>query len=182
MSKLSITESVKIIPVSESTLRRDLKKGNLSFETDEKGRKQIDISELERFYGQLKENTNGSQPSAENSTEQAGHAEPVNDTGQTPSMNGNNSPQNLSNDSDQNSLMNGSEPRQNPSLTENDSQKVIELLEGQVEDLKERLAQADSEKTQLLELANNLQKQNELLMLPSPKKKPSIWGYLRLKR
>ena len=67
MSKLTITESVKIIPISESTLRRDLNKGKLSFETDQKGRKQIDISELERVYGQLKENTNGSQPPTENS-------------------------------------------------------------------------------------------------------------------
>ncbi len=58
----------------------------------------------------------------------------------------------------------------------NDSPKVIELLEGQVQDLKERLTKADTEKAQLLDLADRLQKQNELLMLPSPKKKHGFWG------
>ena len=58
----------------------------------------------------------------------------------------------------------------------NDSPKIIELLEGQVQDLKERLTKADTEKAQLLDLADRLQKQNELLMLPSPKKKPGFWG------
>ena len=40
----------------------------------------------------------------------------------------------------------------------NDSPKVIELLEGQVQDLKERLTKADAEKAQLLDLADRLQK------------------------
>ena len=55
MSKLTITEAVKVIPVSESTLRRDLKSGKISFDTDGKNRKQIDVSELTRVYGQLKQ-------------------------------------------------------------------------------------------------------------------------------
>ena len=148
MSKLSITDAVKIIPVSESTLRRDLKSGKVSCEADPKGRKVIDVSELERVYKHLK-HQNGTQPQTDESAEPS---DSVNDNHQNPSMNGNDSP------------------------------KVIELLEGQVQDLKERLEKADAEKSQLLELANNLQKQNELLMLPSPRKKPSIWGYLRLKR
>ena len=38
MSKLTITEVVKVIPVSESTLRRDLKSGKLSCETNAKNR------------------------------------------------------------------------------------------------------------------------------------------------
>ena len=181
MSKLSITEAVKIIPVSESTLRRDLKSGKVSFELDPKGRKQVDVSELQRVYEQLK-TQNDIQPSTDDS---ANPSESVNDTHQNQSI--------IENDSHQNPSTNGSEPRQNPSMTENDtsenlsmtendSPRVIELLEGQVQDLKERLEKADAEKSQLLELANNLQKQNELLMLPSPKKKPSIWGYLRLRR
>ena len=148
MSKLSITEAVKILPVSESTLRRDLKSGKVSYEKDQKGRKQIDVSELQRVYEQLR-TQNGSQPPTDESAE---HSEPVNDTHQNPSMNGNDSP------------------------------KIIGLLEEQVQDLKERLAKADTEKAQLLDLADRLQKQNELLMLPSPKKKNGFWGYLRLKR
>lgn len=140
MSKLTITEAVKIIPVSESTLRRDLKDGKVSYETDQKGRKRFEVAELERAYGQLKPQ-NGTQPLVDTSTE----------------------------------------PHQNLSMNGNDTSKVVELLEGQVQDLKERLSQADTEKTQLLALADRLQKQNEVLMLPSPKK-PGIWGYLRLKR
>ena len=92
MSKLTITESIKIIPVSESTLRRDLKSGKVSFDTDGKGRKQIDVSELTRVYGQLKQ-SNGTQPP---SAEAGEHAEPVNDTRQTPPMNGNETHQNTS--------------------------------------------------------------------------------------
>ena len=80
MSKLSITEAVKILPVSESTLRRDLKSGKVSYEKDQKGRKQIDVSELERVYEQLR-TQNGSQPPTDESAE---HSEPVNDTHQNP--------------------------------------------------------------------------------------------------
>ena len=111
MSKLTITEAIKIIPVSESTLRRDLKSGKVSFETDAKNRKQIDVSELTRVYGQLKQ-SNGTQPP---STEAGEHAEPVNDTRQTPSMNGN-------------------ETHKTPSLTDNDNPKIVALLENQVAD------------------------------------------------
>ena len=53
MSKLTITESVKMIPVSESKLRRDMKAGVVSFEVDEKGKKCFDPSELRRVYGEL---------------------------------------------------------------------------------------------------------------------------------
>ena len=159
MSKLSITEAVKILPVSESTLRRDLKSGKVSYEKDQKGRKQIDVSELQRVYEQLR-TQNGTHPPTDDS---ADPSEPVNGNHQNLSMNGNDS-------------------HQNPSVNGNDSPKVIELLEGQVQDLKERLTKADTEKAQLLDLADRLQKQNEILMLPSPKKKNGFWGYLRLKR
>lgn len=132
MSKLTLTEAVAVIPVSESTLRRDLKSGKVSFETDAKGRKQIDVSELTRVYGQL--STHGTPPETES-------AEPVNI------------------------------PHQNPSMNGNDTEKVIALLKGQVQDLKAQLADATTEKTELLALANNLQKQNAVLMLPPPQEK-----------
>ena len=53
-TKLTIKEAVGIIPVSESTLRRDLKSGKVSSEKDPQGRRRIDVSELTRVYGQLK--------------------------------------------------------------------------------------------------------------------------------
>ena len=155
MSKLTITESIKVIPVSESTLRRDLKSGKVSFETDAKNRKQIDVSELTRVYGQLKQ-SNGTKPPASGSGE---HAEPFNDNRQTPPMNGN-------------------ETHQNPSLTENDNPKIVALLENQLADLKAQLEKSDeretaliTEKSKLLDLTDRLQKQNEVLMLPAPQKK-----------
>ena len=140
-TKLTLTEAVAVIPVSESTLRRDMKSGKVSFETDAKGRKQIDVSELTRVYGQL-----SPQPEAERVPE-----------------------------SHQNNKMNGTETPTLPFLTENDNDKVIALLEGQVQDLKAQLADEKSEKAELLTLAKNLQKQNEVLMLPVPKEKHR-WG------
>ena len=56
MSKFSIMEAVKVVPVSESTLRRDLKTGKVSFTTAKNGKKVIDYSELERVYGDLNVN------------------------------------------------------------------------------------------------------------------------------
>ena len=53
MPKLTITQAVKVIPVSESKLRRDLKAGVVSCEVDEKGKKRFDTSELRRVYGEL---------------------------------------------------------------------------------------------------------------------------------
>ena len=175
MSKLTVTEAVKVIPVSESTLRRDLKSGKVSFETDAKNRKQIDVSELTRVYGQLK-HQNGTQPPA---SETDAPAEPVNDTHQNPAMNGN-------------------ETYQNPSMTENDtpaearhhddsdrvtSEKIVVLLENQIADLKAQLTQAThretaliTEKSKLLDLTDRLQKQNEVLMLPAePRTKQTWW-------
>lgn len=157
MSKLTITEAVKVIPVSESTLRRDLKSGKVSFETDAKNRKQIDVSELTRVYGQIKQSAEtrrgGVTPSEQ--------AEPVNDTHQTSSMNGN-------------------ETHQNPSMTDTETPKIVALLENQIADLKAQLAQASdretaltSEKSKLLDMLSAEQEKTRVLMLPNPEKKRS---------
>ena len=126
MARLSISEAVKIIPVSESTLRRNLKSGKVSFTTDKQGKKQVDVSELERFYGQLTITDN---------------------------------------------QKNG-----------NDTDKIVILLEEQVSDLKSQLTAEKAEKMKLLELADRLQKQNELLMLPKPKTKRSLLSFLRFSK
>ena len=57
MSKITIPEAVKIIPVSESTLRRDMRSGKVSSEKDQRGRNIFDTAELQRVYGNL--NLNG---------------------------------------------------------------------------------------------------------------------------
>ena len=53
-TKLTIKEAVEVIPVSESSLRRDIKSGKVSSEKDLQGRRRIDTSELVRVYGELK--------------------------------------------------------------------------------------------------------------------------------
>ena len=115
MQKLSTAEAVKVIPVSESTLRRDLKSGKLSFTTDKNSRKQIDVSELERVYGQLTISEN---------------------------------------------QKNGT-----------DSEKVVSLLESQVQDLKAQLDTATDEKATLLKLLT-AEKEEKLALMPPPDEKP----------
>jgi len=77
-------------------------------------------------------------------------------------MNENNTRQNLP--------MTESETSQNPSMNGNDSPKIVELLEGQVQDLKERLEKADGEKDRLLELAKSLQNRTSSSCSPAPAK------------
>ena len=53
------------------------------------------------------------------------------------------------------------EPVNDSPMTDNDTPKIVALLEGQVADLKDQLDTATTENAQLLELATRLQKQNE---------------------
>ena len=53
-TKLTVKEAVDVIPISESSLRRDIKSGKVSSEKDLQGRRRIDASELTRVYGELK--------------------------------------------------------------------------------------------------------------------------------
>ena len=53
-TKLSIKDAVQRLPVSESTLRRDMKNGKVSSEKDPQGRRWIDAAELTRVYGERK--------------------------------------------------------------------------------------------------------------------------------
>ena len=140
MTKLTITEAVKVIPVSESKLRRDMKAGVVSFEVDEKGKKRFDLSELARVYGQI--------DLAENNGQVKESKPPLSETG-------------------------------------HDNPKVVALLENQIADLKAQLEKSDeretaliTEKSKLIDLADRLQKQNEVLMLPAPKPKSGWWQRL----
>ena len=134
-TKLTIKEALAVISVSESSLRRDIKKGKVSSEKDLQGRRRIDVSELERVYGQLKH---------------ANEAPDIPDA--------------------------SVRERQ---MTLDDTPKIIALLEGQVQDLKAQLETATAETAKLLDLADRLQKQNEVLMLPTPKKKTGFFRFFR---
>ena len=54
MHKVSLQKAVKMTEKSESTLRRDVKKGKVSAERDARGHLKFDVSELQRAYGELK--------------------------------------------------------------------------------------------------------------------------------
>ena len=58
MSKVSVMEATELTGKSKTTLYSDMEKGILSFELDLKGRKRVDIAELQRVYG-LKQQPNG---------------------------------------------------------------------------------------------------------------------------
>ena len=53
MSKLSASEALELISVSKTTLYSDMEKGVVSYDLDAKGRKRVDIAELQRVYGPL---------------------------------------------------------------------------------------------------------------------------------
>ena len=54
MQNVSLQKAVKMTEKSESTLRRDVKKGKVSAERDARGHLKFDVSELQRAYGELK--------------------------------------------------------------------------------------------------------------------------------
>ena len=60
MSKITFSEAVEIIPISESTLRRHMRAGKVSSEKDHNGHNLFDTAELVRVYGDLK--LNGTRP------------------------------------------------------------------------------------------------------------------------
>ena len=66
MQKVSLQQAVKMTGKSESTLRRDVKKGKVSAARDDRRHLRFDISELQRAYGELKNTGGDAQP-----TEQA---------------------------------------------------------------------------------------------------------------
>lgn len=53
MSKLNISEAARATDKPRSTIQRNIKKGVLSAETDATGRTVIDVSELQRVFGNL---------------------------------------------------------------------------------------------------------------------------------
>ena len=145
MSKLTLTEAVSVIPVSESTLRRDLKSGKVSFETDERGRKQIDVSELTRVYGQL-------------NTGEA--SEPVKDNHQNNQMNGNETP-----------TLPRSVESETPQVVALLSNQITDL-KAQLEKSEAREAQLIGEKSQLLDMLSR--EQQRYLPPPEPEEETEV--------
>ena len=57
MAKIKVSEALEMFDVSQSGIYRDMEKGIISFELDERGKKVIDVSELQRVY-ELREDGN----------------------------------------------------------------------------------------------------------------------------
>lgn len=158
MSKISLGEALKIVPVGKTKLYADAKEGVISTEKDHRGKLTVDVSELERVYGKLKN------PETENERTELDINE-QSKNGTKPSSQQSEIVQNLENQ-----------------VSELENQ--LQQSEERERELKTRIAEERTEKSKLLDLANSLQKQNELLMLPNPNMKPkgSFLNYFRWKR
>ena len=74
MQKVSLQQAVKMTGKSESTLRRDVKKGKVSAGRDDRRRLRFDIAELQRAYGELKNTGDDAQPTEQgNGKAMTGH-------------------------------------------------------------------------------------------------------------
>ena len=77
MQKVSLQQAVKMTGKSESTLRRDVKKGKVSAGRDDRRHLRFDIAELQRAYGELKNTGDDAQPTEQgNSKAMTGHDNP----------------------------------------------------------------------------------------------------------
>ena len=161
MARLTIKEAVVIAPVSESTLRRDIKSGKVSSEKDDRGRRRIDTAELARAYGQLTQSTQS------NDTEMNAVDTPNSDT-----VNVNDTPDThienpkivalLENQiADLKAELERATDRENVLITE--KTKLLDMLSTEQE--KTRLEQ---EKSRLLMLPGNLRKESENSQLAAP--------------
>ena len=75
MSKITMKEAINLTDKSESTLRRDMRSGKVSYSKNETGRLEFDSAELVRVYGQLKPVDTANDTT--NDREMNGHDTPV---------------------------------------------------------------------------------------------------------
>ena len=148
MQNVSLQTAVKMTGKSESTIRRDVKKGKVSAGRDARGHLQFDIAELQRAYGELK--TTG-----EDALNRA-------------IMTG------LNSNKGNGKAMTGHDSAEILAIKDNQ----ISDLRSQLEKAETQLEIATTEKSKLLDLTDRLQKQNEVLMLPAPKPKSGWWQRL----
>lgn len=170
MAKVTVTEALELVPVKKTALYGDIKKGLLSAETDNRGRKVVDTAELERVYGQLKiPNTNG-KPEGTQRTETNGSGNP-NGTKQTKT--------NTNGNASEVDVLKAQVEFLTASLEKAETR--AEELKTDKQELGERLAEAHK-------MLSTEQEKTRLLMLTdaehgTKQKKQGSWlGYFRLKR
>ena len=154
MSKIIMSEAEKLVPVARSTFRKHAKAGKFSVSKNARGLQEVDVAELERYYGTLKNsNDNGNGQAGE----QNGHPETaeIDPNGQV-------------------------ETPVDPSeivdlLREQLADTKAELADAKARETKLlSMLETEQEKTKLLMLAPPPEEKE--------KPKPSILGYFRLRR
>ena len=151
---ITMREAEKIVPVARSTFRKYAKQGKFSISTNARGLQIVQVAELERFFD--------------------GNLKPL------PNQNGNGNGHVETAEIDQNGQVE----------TPVDQSEIVELLREQLADTKAELVDAKARETKLLSMLETEQEKSKLLMLappaeepdPAKKRKPSIWGYFRLRR
>ena len=145
MSRVTVSEAVKMVDVSQTQIYRDIGNGVLSADKDARGKKVIDVSELIRVYGDVR----------------------------TPEDVGNNG--NSHQDATVNNGNADIEEMVNNGNAHVENGAVVAVLEEQVELLKEQLElattreqQLAAREQQLLDMLSTEQEKTKLLMLPKP--------------
>ena len=164
MSKITLSEALELVDVSRSKLYQDASDGTISTEKNKQGKKVVDVAELERAYGKLR---NPKEDNIESETDSNGHLESSN--GQPHSSNGS-----------------------SPHLSE--SVQVLELqvsmLKDQLKQASDRELTLIAEKDKLIEREDKLvsmlsieqEKTRQLMLPPPPQVKGSFWNIFRPKK
>ena len=149
-----MSEAEKLVPVARSTFRKHAKTGKFSVSKNARGLQEVDVAELERYYGSLKNsNGNGNGQAGEHN----GHPE-------TPEIDPNGQVE--------------TQPETQEIIELLKSQ--LEDTKAELADAKTRetkllsMLETEQEKSRLLMLAPPSEEKE--------KPKPSIWGYFRLRR
>ena len=87
MSKISLSEALELVDVSRSKLYQDAADGSISTEKNKQGKKVVDVAELERAYGKVR---NPQEDNIESEMDEPGHHESSN--GHPQSSNGSSPP------------------------------------------------------------------------------------------
>ena len=149
MSKVRISKAAKMVGKSKHTIYRDIENGLVSCESDGRGFKVIEVSELERFYGKLEQQASPS-TTAEETSQQSQFDKPI----------------------QHETLKMGEVPADKLIEVLEDQ---VAILTRQLENATDQIRDATTEKTQLLELLSAEQEKTKLLMLPAPKQKAFGW-------
>ena len=179
MTYITMGQAEQIVPVARSTFRKHAKAGKFSTSKNARDLQIVDIAELERYYEKLKPFPDDIQSVQENGHIENEETQEIDgnrqyDTSETQKVEQNGQPETPQIDGD----------RQVGTTAQ--TQEIIDLLKAQLEESKERETKLLSMLSEQQKLLAEEQQRTKMLMPPPDeqpaKKKPSIFGYFRLKR